>query len=77
MGKRRRGGIRGFGRGFVKGLRGTASVLAKTGRAAKTLLGTVDKMSGGAATAALASHPYGQGALLAMEASEAAGQYGV
>ena len=74
---KRRGGIRGFGRGFVKGLRGSASVLAKTGRAAKTILGTVDKFSGGAGTAALASHPYGQGALLAMEASEQAERYGV
>ena len=77
MAKRRRGGIRGFGRGFVKGLRGSASVLAKTGRAAKTILGTVDKYSGGAGTAALSSNPYGQAALMAMEASEQAEQYGI
>jgi hypothetical protein len=52
-------------------------VLAKTGRAAKTILGTVDKYSGGAGTAALQSNPYGQAALMAMEASEQAEQYGI
>ena len=60
-------GIRRFGKGLVQGFKATASLLGRTARGAKTILGHVDKLTGGQGTAALASHPYGKTALMASE----------
>ena len=45
-------------------------IIGKTAATAKTILGRVDKLTGGAGTQALQSHPYGQAGLLAMEMAD-------
>jgi len=66
--------LRGFkklGRFLRNSHRRGRRLIGKTARASKTILGTVDKMSGGAATQALASHPYGQAALAGLSVADA------
>ena len=67
-------GARKFGKRAARGAKRTLSVLSKASRGAKTVLGKVDKFTGGAATKALQMHPYGMGALAAIEAGDAAGR---
>jgi hypothetical protein len=56
-------GLKKFGRGFVKGLRRSGSLLQKGARAGRSILGKIDKMSGGAGTNFLMSTPEGMGVL--------------
>lgn len=57
--------VKKFGRRIGRGLAKGRKILRKGARTAKTILGTVDKLSGGAATRALSAHPYGKAALAA------------
>ena len=45
--------------------------LGKAAGTAKTVLGRVDKQTGGAATKALSAHPYGQAALAGINTADA------
>ena len=45
--------------------------LGKAAGTAKTVLGRVDKLTGGAATKALSAHPYGQAALAGINTADA------
>jgi len=68
--------VKKFGRGVVKqqirATRRGKRILGKTAGAAKTILGRVDKLTGGAATKALSAHPYGQAALAGITVADAA-----
>ena len=57
-------GLKRFGRGFVKGLKMTPSILARGARVGRGLLSQIDKYSGGAGTKFLMSTPEGQAAFI-------------
>jgi len=56
-------GIKRFGRRARRGLQRGKQIIGKAAASAKTILGRVDKATGGAATEALSKHVYGQKAL--------------
>lgn len=68
-------GLKKFGRRVGKHVRAAhrrgKRILAKTAGTAKTILGRVDKLTGGAATKALSAHPYGQAALAGITTADA------
>ena len=55
---------RNFGRGFAKGLKMSGNILQKGARLGRSILGSIDKFSGGAGTKFLMSTPEGQAALV-------------
>ena len=55
--------IKRFGRKAFKGLKKGASIVRKGASTAKSILGTVDKLSGGMLTSAMASDPRGRALL--------------
>ena len=63
-------GLRKFGRKAVKGLRKGKRVLGKAVGTTKTILGTLDKVTGGAATGLIATHPMGRAALAGLYAAD-------
>lgn len=68
MGRSR--GLKRLGRGLRRGFRTVKKFIGKTAAQTKTLLGRMDKLSGGAATQAIASHPYGQAGLIALNTAD-------
>jgi len=65
-------GFKKFGRGVRRGFNRVKKFIGKTTGHTKTLLGRVDKLTGGQATAALMAHPYGQAALTGLNTADAA-----
>lgn len=63
-----------FGRGLRRGLNKGRKFLGKTASRAKTILGTVDKLTGGMASKALSAHPYGMAAIAGLEAADIVGK---
>lgn len=62
-------GLKKTGRRIRKGARAVKKFVGGTARKTRKLLHVADKLSGGQASAALASHPYGQAGLVAMNAA--------
>lgn len=60
------------GRHVIAANRRGKRILGKVAGTAHTILGRVDKLTGGAATQALSKHPYGRAALAAITITDAA-----